>query len=319
MWNYAARRLLHSVPVFLGILLILMFLLREGAADPVYAFLGKQASPEDVESLRARMGLDRPFLLQYLRFVGEVLTLDFDQESWGRPGQTVGELLASAIVPTLLLTVPALAITTLISIGLALVSASYRGRLPDRLLMAAAVVGMSISFAVYIVVGQYFGAYRLNAALGFELFAIEGFEASLAGWFKTCTFPVAISVIVATGYDARFYRAALVEECGRDYVTTARAKGASSRRVLFVHVLVNALVPILTRVMITLPFLMMGSVLLEHYFGIPGMGNRLLTAIDDRDFPVIQGFTAVFAAVFIVSNLLTDLLYAAVDPRVRLR
>lgn len=319
MWNYALRRLLQSVPVFLGILLVLMFLLRHGAADPVYAFLGKHARAEDVETVRRSLGLDQPFLVQYARFVGDVVTLDLGQESWGRPGYTVGELLASAVVPTLLLTVPALLATTLLSLAVALVATSWRDRLPDRVLTTCAVMGMSVSFAVYVVLGQYFGAFRLNQVLGFELFAIEGFEATPSGWVTTCALPVLIAVLVATGYDARFYRAALIEESERDHVVTARAKGAGRLRVLLAHVLPNALLPIVTRVMITLPFLLMGSVLLESYFGIPGMGQRLLSAIDDRDFPVIQGFTAVFAVAFILTNLLADLLYAAVDPRVRLR
>ena len=322
MWNYVVRRLLYNVPVFLGILLILMALLRFGQADPVYSHLGKNASPEDVETVRAELGLDRPFLEQYATFVGEVVTLDFEQESWGTPGKTVGELLSESFVPTLLITVPSLLLTALISICIGLASAYFRGRFVDRFLMVAAVVGMSISFLVYIVLGQYFGAYRLNEALGEELFAINYQNGDLTtpeGWFRYCLLPVAIAVVVAMGYDTRFYRAVMVEESTRDYITTAKAKGAGRRKVMFVHMLKNAMIPIISRVMTTLPFLIVGSVLLEYYFTIPGMGNLLLTAIlSDRDFPVIQAFTAVFAVIFIVSNVLTDVFYALVDPRVRL-
>ena len=127
-----------------------------------------------------------------------------------------------------------------------------------------------------------------------------------------------ISVIVAMGYDTRFYRAVMVEESSRDYIVTATAKGASQARIMFIHMLKNAMIPIITRVVITIPFLITGSFLLERYFGIPGMGNQLIIAVESSDFPIVQSFTAVFAAVYIASNLLTDVLYALVDPRVRL-
>ena len=131
--------------------------------------------------------------------------------------------------------------------------------------------------------------------------------------------PVLISVIVSMGYDTRFYRAVMVEETQADYITTARAKGAPQSKVMFVHMLRNAMIPIVTRVMITLPFLVTGSILLEEFFGIPGMGYVLLSAIRNNDFPVVEGFTAVFAGLFILSIIATDILYAVFDPRVRLQ
>ena len=132
------------------------------------------------------------------------------------------------------------------------------------------------------------------------------------------TTPVLISTIVVMGYDTRFYRAVMVEESGRDYIITAQAKGASKKKIMFVHMLKNAMIPIITRIMTTLPFLVMGSLLLEIYFSIPGMGRTLYKAIAENDFPVTQTFTSMFAALFILSNILTDVLYGLVDPRVRL-
>ena len=128
-----------------------------------------------------------------------------------------------------------------------------------------------------------------------------------------------ISVIVSMGYDTRFYRAVMVEETQAEYITTARAKGASRIKIMFVHMLRNAMIPIITRVMITLPFLVTGSILLEQFFGIPGMGYTLLSAITNGDFPVVEVFTAVFAGLFILSLIATDILYALFDPRVRLQ
>lgn len=311
MWSYVARKLLYNIPVYLGIVLFLMLALR--VSDPAYAFLGKSASPEDLANIRAKLGLDMPFYHQYLN----VLRFDFSIDSWANEGLTVAEMLKSSIKPSLSITLPALALTSVISISIALVSAFFRGRPVDRTLMLLAVVGMSISFLVYIIFGQYWGAYLLNRQ-GFDIFAISGFEEGLANWPYYCLLPVLISSFVAVGYDTRFYRAVMVEESGRDYITTAKAKGATKRKVMFVHMLKNAMIPIITRIMTTLPFLIMGSLLLEVYFNIPGMGRVLFKAIQEQDFPVIQSFVTIFAAIFILSNILTDVLYALVDPRVRL-
>lgn len=317
MWAYIIRRLLYHIPVYLAILLLVMAALR--VHDPVWAFLSKNASQERYDQYAARIGLDQPFLVQYGRFVRQVVTLDFSTESWDQPGVTVGTLLGESIFPSLALTVPALVLTTVIAIAVGIVSAYFRGRLIDRGLVVLAVLGMSISFLVYIILGQYFGAYWLSQRTGHAWFAVEGYQPGLRNWPHYCLLPVLISVIVAMGYDTRFYRAVMVEDSQRDYITTARAKGASLGKILFVHMLKNAMIPIVTRIAITLPFLITGSILLEMYFGIPGMGRRLILAVTANDFPVIQAFTAIFAALYIVTNILTDVVYALVDPRVRLR
>jgi peptide/nickel transport system permease protein len=316
MWTYVARRILYNVPVYLGILLFLMLALRVN--DPIWARLGKNATQEAYLELQAAYGLDRSFLVQYVAFLRDIATLDFTVESWASPGLSVGSMLAGAIVPSLAITVPALALTAALSVTIGIVSSYFRGRPLDRALMFLAVIGMSVSFLVYIILGQYFGAFRLNQVIEGELFATQGYEPGLSNWAYFCLLPVLISTIVAMGYDTRFYRAVMVEESSRDYITTARAKGATKEKIMFVHMLKNAMIPIITRVMITLPFLVMGSLLLEVYFSIPGMGRTLLKAITENDFPVTQYFTAIFAALFIASNILTDVLYALVDPRVRL-
>jgi len=316
MWRYVVRRLLYNVPVYLGIILFVMAALRVN--DPVYNYLGKNASDEDVANMRSEMGLDQDFYLQYFDFLKNVFTLNFDTESWANPGVEVGVMLKEAIIPSLSITVPALCITTVISVCIGLICSNFRGRWPDRVLAISAVLGMSISLLVYTILGQYFGAFKLSQMFGYQVFAIEGYEFGLGSWAYYCLLPVIISSIVALGYDARFYRAVMVEESSRDYITTATAKGASHGKIMFVHMLKNALIPIITRVVITIPFLITGSFLLERYFGIPGMGNQLLMAVESGDFPIVQSFTAVFAAIYILSNLLTDVLYALVDPRVRL-
>lgn len=322
MWSYILRRLLYNIPVYLGIILIVMLALRVN--DPVWAFLGKKATQEQYENYRERLGLNKPFAEQYVRFVGRVVTLNFDERSWDKPTQTVGERLRKAVIPTLSITVPETILTTVIAICIALLAAYFRGGRLDRWLMIIAVIGMSVSYLVYVVFGQYWGAYLLNqwyqqSHPGTEFFAISGYEPGIQHWPHYCLLPVIIGVTVALGYDTRYYRAVMVEECNRDYIVTAKAKGASKSKIMFAHMLKNAMIPVVTRVMITVPFLLEGSIVLERYFSIPGMGYVLIDAIGAKDFPVIQAFAAIFAAIFIITNILTDVLYALVDPRVRLR
>lgn len=320
MWAYVLRKVLYNVPVYLGIVLIVMAALRVN--DPVWAYLGKTRGKVEAEqrhaSMQREMGLDRNFAVQYGAFLKDIATLDFGVRSWDRPTETVGGMLRRAIVPTLMITVPDLVLTTAISICIGLIASYFRGRFADRALMLLAVLGMSISYVVYIILGQYFGAFLLNRKIGYELFAIQGYQPGLQHWAHYCLLPVLIGVVVAVGYDTRYYRAVMVEETGRDYIATAKAKGATKKKIMFVHMLKNAMIPIITRVMISVPFLIEGSILLEYYFNIPGMGKTMIEAILHKDFPVIQVFTAIFAGLFILSNILTDVLYAWVDPRVRL-
>lgn len=350
MWSYVARRLLYSIPVYLGIILIMMAALR--LRDPVSAYLGKNATAETVVLKTASMGLDQPFLpigiedpakpfgiepifevgriglypplkTQYVEFLWRIVRFDFGTaerpyRSWQFESENVGAKLADAVWPTLKVTIPTLVLTASIAILVGLLSAAFRGSMLDRTLMVLVVLGMSISVVVFIVLGQVFGSSWLNQQLGFELFASNGYEPGLGNWVKYCALPVIIGVVVGMGYDARFYRAVMVEETGRDYITTAVAKGATKRKIIFVHMLKNAMIPVITRVMITIPFLITGSIVMEYQFRIPGMGKLLIDAIVNKDFPLIQTFTAVLAGLFILTNILTDVLYALVDPRVRL-
>jgi|GEM_PF-367547 len=286
--------------------------------------------------------------------VPRVRFFDFGYRSWSVESQSVGGIIATSVVPSISVTLPVLILTTLISTSLGLLASFNRGRPLDRGVMFLAVLGMSISYLVYVIVGQYFGAQWPRLAFDVEVFATFGYKPvlpmwseiqlilqdkgiedpgffrtlwawfaavpkALSGWPHYCLLPVIIGVIVAMGYDTRFYRAVMVEECNKDYIRTARAKGASNRRVMYRHMLRNALIPIITRVMISLPFIIMGSLLVEIYFGIPGMGKQLFDAITNKDFPVVESITALLAAIFIFTIILTDVLYAVVDPRVTLK
>ena len=342
MWTYIVRRTLYNIPVFFSIILVVMLALRVN--DPVSAQLGKNASDKQIQLLTEDMGLDQPFHIQYAIFIRDLALIwkpvdgdaanEADNSIWTRKvtrswdqGLPVSEMILKAIPPSMAVTIPTLAITASIAICVGLVSAFFRGRPIDKLLMFIAVIGMSISVLVYIIIGQYWGAYLPSTAVEGWPFQIS-VDASAGSstwfffkprnWIAFCMLPVMINVTVALGYDTRFYRAVMVEESQKDYIRTARAKGASIKRVMFVHMLKNAMIPIITRIMISLPFIITGSILIEVYFGIPGMGRTLINAINAKDFPVIQTFTALFSALFIASNILTDVLYALADPRVRL-
>lgn len=310
MGAYVARRLLQGLPTLVGVTLLTFLLLNVFGGDPVLVRLGKSATQADIDALRREYGLDRPLAEQYGRYLREIVTLDFGRSFVSR--EEVSSILARSVGPSLCITAPALALTTLVSLLLALVAARWRGSALDRALMAAAVAGMSISFLVFVVAGQYVLAYQLG------WFQVYGYESGLLSRWQYLWLPILIQVVVATGYDVRFYRAVLVEETTRPHVATARAKGLPESAVLLKHVLRNALVPILTRVMISVPFLVTGSLLVESFFGIPGLGLKMLQALDGQDYPLVKAITVIVAALFIATNVLTDLLYAWVDPRVRL-
>ncbi|VAX36195.1 Oligopeptide transport system permease protein OppB (TC 3.A.1.5.1) [hydrothermal vent metagenome] len=321
MLSYVIRRILYNIPIYLVIVLVVMAMLRIN--DPVTAYLSKNPTEQERKLKEQELGLDRPFLVQYVTMLKSIATFDYSAKSWYQETNTVGEVIGPSILPSLKITLPALTISTLLSVCIGLVAAVNRGRMIDRGLMFFAVVGMSVSFLVFIILGQYFGAFWLTDKLGTEIFSIRYEPSRLTGnffadWIKFYSLPVLISVIVSVGYDTRFYRSVIVEQTTADYIRTARAKGCSQRRVMFKHLLRNALIPIITRVMITLPFLIVGSLLLEVYFSIPGMGRTLLTHMTNKDFAVTQTIVALLAAIFILSNILTDVLYAIVDPRVRL-
>jgi len=198
-----------------------------------------------------------------------------------------------------------------INVSIGLLVAYYRGSFFDRFSTAILVMSMSVSYLVYIIGAQYFLAYRLG------IFPVSGYERGLAG-IKYVALPWLIIMLVTAGQEVRIYRTMFLDETQADYVRTARAKGLSEPAVLFKHVLKNAMIPIVTYTMVAVPFLVMGAFLMERYFSLPGVGDLMITAIDNGDFPVLKGLTMVLAIGYSAMVLLTDLIYAWVDPRVSL-
>lgn len=310
MWAYVIRRLLQAIPTVLGVTIIVFLLFNVVAEDPAETKLGPKATPEAKEALREELGLNRPLHVQYVDFLAQTATLDFG-DSWST-NRSVGSMLRSGLVPSLTVTLPAFLLATVFAVSLALFCAFYRDSLADRTTVIAAVAGMSVSSLAYIIFGQYFVAFEWN------LLPIFGHDLSLRG-VVFLLLPWLIWISLTVGSEVRFFRTAVLEEMGQDYVRTAAAKGLGTRKILFKHILKNAMIPVITRVVITIPFLFVGSLLLEKFFGIPGLGDMSYQAIMEQDFPVIKAITIFGAILYIVFNLISDLLYAVVDPRVRLK
>ncbi len=309
MLNFAVRRLLYSIPLLLGATLVVFLLFDVAGGNPVYRMLGKNASAAEIERMTHALGLDRPLWIRYLDYLGDLLRLDLGR-SW-ETRQRVAQLFADGLGPTLALALPAFFLATALSVLVAMAAALYRNRWQDRLLVLASVLGLSLSVLALIIGSQYLFAFRL------DLFPISGYERG----FRALPFlalPMLIWIFNQLGGDVRYYRAVFIEELGKDYVVTARAKGLSMARVMATHVLKNAMLPVISRVSTDLPAVITGSLLLESFFGIPGLGDMSIRAVNASDFPVIKAVTLFGAAAYIAANLAGDLLYAVFDPRVRL-
>ncbi|SCK06905.1 ABC transporter permease [Vogesella sp. LIG4] len=311
MLAFIIRRVWQMVPTLFGVMLLLFVLFNWVGGDPSYILAGKSLSTETLLSIRRQLGLDLPLWQQFLIFVKQVLTLDFGT-SWSTQ-QPVSAILQSRIGPSLLLTGGMLLVGTVLSVSIAALVAYLRGGLTDRLVTLISTCAMSVSALVYIIAGQYWLAFKWG------WFPIMGWSDSLlANVFSYLPLPLLMGVIVGLAPDVRFFRSCFVEEMNHDYVRTARAKGLAEPVIMLKHVLRNAMIPVVTSLMMSLPYLMMGAILLETFFGIPGMGKEVVMAVDRSDFPVIKAITIYIAMATMVFNLLADIVYKLIDPRVHL-
>ena len=311
MLSYIFRRLWQMIPTLLGVMLLLFVLYTLVGGDPSYILAGKSLSAETLASIRTQLGLDKSLPEQFFIFVKQVLTMDFGT-SWATQ-QPVSEIIRSRIGPSVMLLLTWQICSLFFSLLFAASVAYYKGSIYDRAVTIVSTVAMSISILVYIIAGQYFLAYKMQ---WFPVFGWgEGFWHNFLVYIPL---PLIIGVMVSMAPDTRFYRSCFIEEMSSDYVRTARAKGLSERKVVLKHVMRNALIPIVTGVMSSLPYMITGSVLIERFFGIPGLGNEILKAVNSSDFPVIKAITIYLVIAIMVFNLLADLLYKWIDPRVKL-
>ncbi|ASA57777.1 ABC transporter permease [Vibrio gazogenes] len=313
--RYCLRKLIYSLPLLFGVTLISFVLMVYFGPDKTYDLLGRNPTVEEINAIRHELGYDQPFWVRYLHYLQQVVTFDFGYSD--SSGESVTTILERTIPISLLLALPGFILGHLISIGLGLFASHYRGRWIDKLVMSSSVIGMSISYLIIIIVLQliFCSSYGLN------LFPVYGWEVnSLSSYLYYVTVPTLCSIFVSVGYSTRFYRALFVEEMTRDHIRTVRAFGHSHLQVLFKHVLKNALIPILTRIVFSIPFVMIGgSLLLESYFGIPGVGLITYNAITTGDLPVLKAVIVLLTLVFIVIVSTVDILYKLVDPRISLK
>jgi peptide/nickel transport system permease protein len=312
MLAYAVRRILQMVPTLFGVMLLVFFLFKWFGGDPAEILAGLFATPQQVAAIRSQLGLERPVWEQFWLFLRQVVTFD-----WGRSWATneaVSNLFATRLPATLTIMIPILVLELVLAVLAAVAVAYVRGSLADRVIMVIITLALSISFLVYIIVGQWLFSFKLG------WFPVQGWsDSTLTNLLVYAPLPVLLAVLVGLAPQTRLYRSFILDEIGQDYVRTARAKGLDENVVLLKHVLRNALIPILTNVSTQLPGVFIGSFLIEVFFSIPGLGREVFTAVNRSDYPVIQAVTVYLAALTMVINLLTDLLYKLVDPRVEFR
>ncbi|MBV53302.1 MAG: peptide ABC transporter permease [Coxiellaceae bacterium] len=324
MWVYIIRRVLYAIPIIIGVNIITfaLFFMVNTPDDMARMHLGdKHVSQASVERWKAEQGYNLPLfynpqaptvakITQTLFFQKTIQLLSFQFGS-SNQGRDIGHDIGQRMWPSLALAVPTLLVGLIVNISLALLIVLFRGTYLDTLGVIGCVILMSISGLFYIIIGQFILGKWL------QLVPISGYQGGLQAW-RFLVLPVLIGVISGIGMGVRWYRTIFLEEMQKDYVRTARAKGLSEIRVLFSHVLKNGMLPILTGVVVIIPSLFLGSLIMESFFGIPGLGSYTIDAIQQQDFSVVRAMVFIGTLLYILGLILTDISYAMVDPRVRL-
>lgn len=310
--QYLLRKTVHSLLLILGVTFVSFLLMVYFGPDQTYNLLGKNPTAEQIRDVRRQLGYDQPFLRRYAAYLADLATLNLGSSD--SSGEPVGKILRRTAPISLALMFPGFLVGNLLGIALGLLASYRRGRLTDRLITWVSVSGMSISFLIIIIALQVL----LCTPYGINLFPVRGWQVhDIGSYINHVTVPTLSLILVTLGYNTRFYRAVFVEEFARDHVRTARAYGASPASLMWRHVLKNALVPVITRVMFSIPLVVIsGSLLIESYFGIPGIGKATFDAITTGDQPVLKAVVALTAVLFVLIQLATDMIYRLVDPRV---
>ncbi|MDZ7663225.1 ABC transporter permease [Thiohalophilus sp.] len=325
MFAYIIRRLLYAIPILIGVNLITfaLFFVVNSPDDMARMHLGvKRVTPEAIEKWKEDRGYEKPLLYnsdaggvgkvtETIFFTKSVRLFAFDFGS-ADDGRDIGYDIRQRMWPSLAIALPVFLVGLLINITFALLLAFFRATYIDIWGVVLCVVLMSISAMFYIIGGQYLIGKLLH------LVPISGFDVVGLETIKFLILPVLIGVVMGIGSGTRWYRTIFLEEIGRDYVRTARAKGLSEPRVLFKHVLRNALIPILTGVVVVIPLLFLGSLLTESFFGVPGLGSYTIDAIQAQDFAIVRAMVFLGSVLYIIGLLLTDISYTVADPRIRL-
>jgi len=319
MLAYVIRRLAYGVVVVFGVLLFLfvLFFAVTSPDDVARKALGERVPPEVIEQWKVNHGYDKPLLPAPGRWTDNMLSehfrrmLSFDFGRSDADDTPIVERLRQGMGPSLLLTVPLLILSLGVALPIALLVAFFRETYIDRMGVFLCVLAMSVSILLYIIGAQYLIGKLLR------WFPISGFDTDPRVVLRFLALPVWVGVVASIGGDVRFYRTVFLEESGRDYVRTARAKGCGEVRVMTRHVFRNSLIPLLTQIVLAIPFLFTGSLLLESFFGIPGLGAITVDAINGNDFSTLRTMVYIGSLLFVGGQILTDLSYGLVDPRVR--
>ncbi len=312
MINYIIRKLINLIPTLLGCMIIffLLFNVIGGQDKVLYNMLSpKSRTPEQVKILRHQLGLDKPLFFQYLDYVKQAATMDFGKSLAKK--QPISRLIQRCVPVSLSVTFPPFIFDFIISTSLALLCAFYRGKFLDKIITVFATIFMAFPYLALIIVGQTFLASKLR------LFPISGWGFGIER-IKYLVLPWILITFSNMGGSVRYYRTVFVEEVNKDYVRTAKAKGLSTRKIMYTHVFKNALIPILTSVIMSIPGLLLGALLTERFFSIPGIGDLTVTAVTSYDLPVLKAMVVVYTLFFIFFSLITDISYSIVDPRVKL-
>lgn len=312
MFAYIVRRVLATIPVMAIVALFVFSLLYLAPGDPAAVIAGDQATPADVERIRASLGLDRPYLVRFGEWAWRILQGDLGVSIF--TNLPVTRMIAQRIEPTVSLMIVTLFLAILIAVPMGVVAAWKAGSWIDRAVMAFAVLGFSVPvFVVGYLLAYYF-------ALELDWFPVQGYTSISEGfvpWIQNLALPAVALGSAYIALIARITRATMLEVLQQDYIRTARAKGAGQRTILFLHALKNAAVPIVTVIGIGVALLIGGAVITESVFAIPGLGRLTVDAILRRDYPVIQGVVLLFSFTYVIINLLIDLSYTLFDPRIR--
>lgn len=306
--SFVGRRLLQLVPVAVGVTIVVFFMIHLIPGDPALTILGIHATPHSIALLRSEWGLNRPLIGQYWLFLQRLAHGNLGQSLiYGVPART---LIIQALPKTLYLIIYAAIIAVLISVPLSMIAATKKDGIRDHVVRAVPLVGLGMpAFLIgYLLI--------IIFAINLHWFPVSGYGTSFTSHIYYMFLPALTVAIALSPVVIRSLRAGMLSVLGADYITTARSKGVPSRRLFVRHVLRNAVIPAVTVLGINIGFLIGGTVIIENVFDIPGIGQLMINAIFQRDFPVVQGVTLVFAILVVLVNLLADIAYAALDPRV---
>ena len=310
--RFILHKIIHGLALILGVTFISFLLMVWFGPDQTYTLIGKNATASQIAEVRHQLGYDQPFTRRYLDYLVELFTLDLGASN--SSGEQVSSILKRTLPISLALMLPGFIIGNLLGIVLGLVAAFRRGTWIDRLITGLSVTGMSISFLIIIIALQVL----LSTPYGLNLFPVRGWRVdNLSSYLAYVTVPTLSLIMVTLGYNTRFYRAVFVEESSREHIRTARAFGASPATLMGRHVLKNSLVAVTTRIMFSIPLVVVsGSLLLETYFGIPGIGKVSFDAITNGDQPILKAVVGLTAVMFVLIQIVADFVYRLVDPRI---